>query len=192
MRKRIMLAAAEEMRIKSIKFTMADLARCLGVSKRLLYEYFTSKEELIGAIIDQCLQEIHEQHEKILHDQSISYPERLKKMLTPQQNILPVEGQIADDIRRYLPAEWDKFDRLMDEKWGGIEKFLQEGIENGHLRPISLPIIKKMLSGAHKEIIDYRFLVHHNISLLQALTYTADVLMYGILADRTADNCPPE
>ncbi|BBB90089.1 MAG TPA: TetR/AcrR family transcriptional regulator [Methylomusa anaerophila] len=184
MRQRIMQAATEEMRARGIKFTMADLAHRLGVSKRLLYEYFASKEELIGAIVDFTLQEIREQRTAIFRDPNLTFSEKLKQLLTPKKHLLPDDGRIAEEIKRCLPMEYEKFDRFNDQEWERMDIFLREGIQKGHLRPVCLPVVKKILDGTRKEIVNYQFLVHNSISLGEAFTYMVDVLLNGMLAQK--------
>lgn len=182
MRQRIMMAAAEEMKVRSIKFTMTDLATRLGVSKRLLYEHFSSKDELIGAIVDACLEDAYQNTLRILNDPERPVSEKLEAFLIPRQSVLLLEGQIAEDIKRFLPGEWEKFGRFAEEKWEMLEGLLKEGIEKGELRPVCLPIVEKMIYGSKKEMVDRQFLSEHNPSLKDTCRYIADVLMYGMIA----------
>lgn len=51
---RIMKAFIEEIREKGMKFSMDDLARRLGISKRTLYEHFSSKVEILETIMSRA------------------------------------------------------------------------------------------------------------------------------------------
>ena len=51
MRERIIMAVFDEIKLKSFKFTMNDLATRLSISKTSLYENFSSKAELIAAFV---------------------------------------------------------------------------------------------------------------------------------------------
>lgn len=55
---RIIQAFAEELKENGIKFTMDDLARRLGISKRTLYEYFSSKADILDALIEDAFAEV--------------------------------------------------------------------------------------------------------------------------------------
>lgn len=185
MRQRIMIAAVEEVNRQGVKFTMNDLARRLGVSKRSLYEHFDSKEELISAIVDATLENVREQRKTIIQDGQLSFQDKLVKILTIRQTLFARgDGRRADEIRRFLPAEWRKIEDFMDEEWGMIEAFLQQGIVSGDFRPIFLPIIHKMVKGAIKEFMEYDFLLQHNVSFDDMVSYMADILMYGITASK--------
>lgn len=187
MRTRIMIAAVEEMRDRGIKFTMSGLARHLGVSKRCIYEYFDSKEELISAIVDTSLADIRERRKAIMADNTLSFQEKLKSIIYVKQTVFlpavsPANGRIADDIKHFIPSEQEKIEQFIDEEWKLIETLLVSGINNQQLRQMYLPVVQRMIKGAIKEIIDYRFLLNNNISLDQAITQIVDVLLFGIVA----------
>lgn len=183
MRKRIMAAAVAEMRERGIKFTMSDLARILGVSKRCLYAHFASKEQLIAAIIDTILEDIQEQRAAILADRELNFQDKLGAILCVSPRVFsPTSGRMADEVKRFMPAEWDRIRRFMDQHWVFLEEFLNEGIATGKLRPVYLPVVQKMLKGCTNEMVDYQFLMEHNISLDQAKSCMIDILTYGIVA----------
>lgn len=182
MRNRILAATIEEMRERGIKFTMNDLARRIGVSKRCLYEYFESKEALISCIVDASLVDIVEQRRKIISDESLSFREKLKAIPVRATVFSPLEGRIAEEIKRYMPKEWMRIDQFMSEDWKFVEDFLKAGIESGELRSVHLPILHKMVRGSINELVDYHFLDKNGISLTQAKTYMFDILLYGMVS----------
>ena len=183
MRHRIMAAAVAEMNERGIKFTMGDLARRLGVSKRCIYEYFNSKEELISSIFTLVLRDVHEQRIEILADQNLTFQQRLKKALIVQSRVVfcPLEGRIYNEIRRLLPDVWKKIDQCMNQDWRMLEEFLDAGVQAGQFRPVYIPIIEKMIKGTFREITDYHFLAHHDVSLSQAYEYMVDILINGLI-----------
>lgn len=184
MKDRILAAAIEEMRERGIKFTMNDLARRIGVSKRCLYEHYESKEALISRIVDTSLADIVEQRRKIISDSSLTFHEKIRGIFDVRTSIFSplLEGRIAEEIKRFMPAEWLRIDRFMSEDWKYIEEFLKTGIEKGELRRIHLPVMHKMVKGSINELVDYRFLDDNGISLKQAKLYMLDLLLYGMLS----------
>lgn len=184
MRGRILAAAVDEMRERGIKFTMHDLARRVGVSKRCLYEHFDSKEALISCIVDDSLADIMEQRRKILSDETLNFQEKLKGIFNVRTTVFSslLEGRITEEIKRCMPREWQRIDQFMNEDWKYIERFLKGGVERGELRAVHLPIVHKMVKGSINELIDYHFLDKNGISLTQAKLYMLDVLLYGMLS----------
>ncbi len=181
MHNRIMTAAVEEMSERGIKFTMSDLARSLGVSKRCLYEHFASKEQLISSIVDVLLEDVQEQRTAILANKDLNFQDKLRAILCVNPKVFsPTEGRMADEIKRFMPAEWDRIERFMERHWVFLEGFFNDGIAKGEFRPVCLPILQKMLKGCMNEMVDYRFLVQHGISLTEAKSCVVDILTYGM------------
>lgn len=185
MRNRIILKALEEMNERGIKFTMADLARQLGVSKRMLYEHFDSKEDLIGTIFDSIFADLYQQLREISANESLDIIEKIKAMLIAYPKVFGhINDRIIDDVHRYLPTEWVKFEHYHDEKWRMIEKLLHQGIAAGLLRPVNLAILRKMFIGAMDELLDYSFLVQNEILFSETLETAADILICGLIKQK--------
>ncbi|MGE5396811.1 MAG: TetR/AcrR family transcriptional regulator, partial [Chitinophagales bacterium] len=66
-RDRILNACQELARIQGFySMTMDELAERAGVSKRTLYRYFRSKEEVIEATLDQFMNEMATEADRLL------------------------------------------------------------------------------------------------------------------------------
>lgn len=182
MRNRIMAAAMDEMNKRGVKFTMSDLAGCLAVSKSTLYEYFNSKEELIGAVMDGFLAEHRLHMEMASHDDTLNFRQKLISMMTAHPKVFGVaNGRILYDIKHYLPAEWKKFECFIDETWKQIEKLISEGIEKGGIRPINLAVFRKVFMGGINELVNFEFLRENNLTIFNAIEIMADILFSGLV-----------
>ncbi|MDR3560436.1 MAG: TetR/AcrR family transcriptional regulator [Negativicutes bacterium] len=182
MRNRIMIKTMEAMNMSGLKFTMADLAREMGVSKSTLYENFRSKEELIGAITDTIMSDLRQQDFAIRQNNNLSFNEKLQFLLVSYPKILgPIDDRVIDDIQRYMPQEWARIKQFLDERWQNIEQLIGQGIDNGLVRPINMAVLRKLFIGANNELFDYQFLIQNGIILNDALTAMAEVLMFGIM-----------
>jgi AcrR family transcriptional regulator len=82
-KKRIMLEARSLFfRYGFSKVTMDETAEALGMSKKTLYRYFPSKEDLLQEVTNEHLQECDEQQKAICRRQDVSPLERLKLTMT--------------------------------------------------------------------------------------------------------------
>lgn len=182
MRERIIAAAVEAMNQWGLKFTMHDLAKQLGVSKRSLYAQFSSKDALIHAVIDGHLADIRASRRAILSDTTLTFPEKLRLSLFVAPKMSEAtSGRAALDIQRFMPWEWERIGHFVDEEWQTIAAMLQEGIEAGEFRPICLPVLQKVIHGGMAEIMESQFLIQNNVSIKEATDAISDVLIHGIL-----------
>jgi len=180
MRDRIMQKAFEKMNTHGVRFTMADLAHELAVSKTTLYQYFESKDVLIAAISDAIMEDLRQQDAAIIGDSGLSFLEKLEALLTAYPTLFgPVNDRLIDDFKRFLPQEWAKMELYKQEKWQEIEKLIQEntGFE---LPSINLAIMQLIYSVVMDGLIDYQFLVQHNITTHDAMRVFAELFTFGL------------
>ena len=189
MRNRIISAAIEEMMEHGIKFTMTDLATRLAVSKRTIYEYFTSKEDLIDAILFETLEEIHQQRLRIIETGTVNFYEKMAMLQKSFPQIMGRFGivsqwKILTEIQRYLPEKWARIVQSQNEDWEIMKKFLQQGIHEGYLRPVNLEIVKKILIDATWLIVNEQFLTDNNLTIRNAVEQYNDIVFKGLLTGR--------
>lgn len=182
MRNRIILAAAEEINFRGFKFTMSDLTKRLSISKSSLYEYFSSKNELIATVLDLALDDIQSQEEEVYNHPELSIAEKFQAILTISPKIFgPINDRIYEDLRNYYPAEWEKVANFRQDRLDRLSDFLIRGIAANALRPVNLKVIRQMISGAMNDLINYRFLADNNMTYPDAIAAMADVIAYGLI-----------
>ena len=182
MKMRIMTAAMEELNEYGIRFTMANLATRLAISKRTLYEHFDSKEVLIESIVDVIILDMQTQRMRILEDVQLTLQEKLIKMLSVRPAaFIKLEDRVKLDLRRQFPGLWKRAHESAEAQWDMIDEVLREGIDAGCFRPIYVPVVRKLLQGAVNEISDYDFLLEQRKTFHEMIGFITDILIYGIM-----------
>ena len=186
---RIMMAAIEEINQNGIKFTMADLATRLAVSKSTLYTHFSSKEEMIGTIMDFLMASMQQQDEDVMNNNTLNLQEKMKALLLSEPKALGAIGnRFIIDLKRHLPEEFKKGDKCQERKWQMVECLLNQGIITGDFRSVDLTITKVMFNATINELLNPNFLMHSNQTLVDALGKMTDILFFGIIASDKAKN----
>lgn len=80
-REKIIAEALHEINRRGADFHMDDLARNLRISKRTLYEHFSSKQEIIEKSMLSLIDDIHEQHVALLANTEMTTEEKNHKLL---------------------------------------------------------------------------------------------------------------
>ena len=146
MRQRIMDGAMAEMHERGIKFTMDDLARRLGMSKRTLYENFSSKEELVGSLLTAAIAELKTKREAIARDETLDIREKFRQMMTVRPALWNERTEnLMLDIKKSMPDQCKKLESTMDELWQVIEDLLHEGARTGYFRPVFFRLFEPCL-----------------------------------------------
>ena len=188
MKMRIMTAAMEELNEYGIRFTMANLASRLAISKRTLYEHFDSKEVLIESIVDIIILDMQTQRMRILEDSQLSLKEKLLKMLSVRPTaFIKLEDRVKLDLRRQFPGLWKRAHESAEAQWDMIDEVLRQGVDAGYFRPIYVPVVRKVLQGAVNEISEYDFLLEQRKTFHEMIGFITDIVIYGIMLPEKQD-----
>ena len=79
---------------KGLKFTMDDVAKILGISKKTIYTVFRDKESMFFTMVDYMFDSIKESERQILADEGLTTLEKIRKILA----VIP-EGYRDIDFR---------------------------------------------------------------------------------------------
>lgn len=191
LRTRILMAALHQMNLHGLKFTTIALAKELGVSKRAIYEHFPSKECLLAAVLSTILAELRQQISGIVQDETLDTVEKIKSLMVFNPKALgPINVRVLDDVKRFLPSEYVRFEECFEERWLMIEKIINQGTAAGLLVSVDLVILRKIYMGTIDQLLDYQFLTQHNTTLKTAMTKAADILICGLLAPKSPQESP--
>ncbi len=181
MKERLITTAAVEMNKRGVKFTIDSLAEQLGISKKTVYQYVASKQELIHLVVATALRDMTEQMNDIA-GRDLSLNDRLYAVLTVQPKCFgPINDWVYDDLKRYCPAEWQIVEQYSQKKLKVLSEIIDQGIASGKLRPVNTPVVVIALNGAIKQLLEYRFLSENNLTFNDALVALTDIIMYGIV-----------
>lgn len=168
---------------KGLKFTMDDLAGQLGMSKKTIYTVFRDKEALFLAMVDYLFDGIKESENAILGDETLGTLEKIRKILC----VIPESYQEVDFGQLYLlrekyPAIYAKVEQRLETGWENTIALLEQGMEEGVIRPVKIPILKMMLEASLEQFFQRDVLIQNKISYMEALQEVVEILVAGIVA----------
>lgn len=168
---------------KGTRFTTDDLARELGTSKRTIYSHFTSKDEIIEKTIGFVFRDMHQADERILKDDSITLPEKLKLVLEniPDAYNLGAIIRHKDDLQRFYPDLWEEVNNHLNEAWEDLINLIEVGIQEQELAEVNTEVLRMMLNEALRKLLDYEYLAQKSFSFESGMKAMYDIILYGIL-----------
>ncbi|MNJ46960.1 transcriptional regulator BetI [compost metagenome] len=182
MRESIIQAAVTEIGLRGLKFSIRDVTSRLGISTKTLYQYFSSKDALVSAVIQQSVEEMRAMERRIREDETLSLRDKLRQSLA----ILPVglgfkDLRMLDELRTGYPEAWSYADEYMREGWDGIRLLVEEGGQSGEVRPFNFEIFVQMYIGSLYRLTEYVSASRHDgLSFQEALDGIVDILLDGI------------
>lgn len=181
MKERITNEAIFLIQQKGLSFTISDLAKSLGTSKRTIYQHFSSKDDIIDSIIENLILQIKNKEEEILHDKSLN----LLKKITQVLICVPEEFNTMDirllvDLKRLHYNQWVKIDEFLKQEWDLVIKLMEEGIKTGVIREINLQLFVELYLGAINQIYQPNFSLNTKLTMSEILKSVIDILLNGI------------
>jgi AcrR family transcriptional regulator len=179
---RIRKAALVEFDEKGIRFTMDDLARRMGVSKKTLYGHVRVKDDIIAMLIEDAFASIKEQERKIVGDESLDLVEKIKRVLTIMPSFTgALDYRRVFEIRRYYPPLFQRIESHLETDWETTLTLLQEAIARGLVRPVNLDIVRETLASTMECLLRDEFLLKTGLSYETVIREVVDMLFEGLL-----------
>ena len=183
MRNQILMGAADEMKIRGVKFTMSDLARRLSLSKTSLYEHFASKNALVHDLLTTAIQDVHNQEQEIYNHSGLSAAKKVQALLKIAPKVFGSinNHSLYDDLRHYYPEEWQLVSEFRQDQLNRLTSLIVESIENNAIRPVNVSVLRQIVTSAMNDLFNYRFLEESNMTHADALSAMSDIIVFGLL-----------
>ena len=179
-KEKILAVAAIMIEEQGISFRMDDLAKRLTISKRMLYEQFRSKHEIVETIIVHGAKEFYQQHENIVLNKSLSLEEVLYRYFRVRSNLYAAfNGESFKDIFIAIPQLQETMNILFKKDWDLLKNYLLHQQEQGTIaRYVDVDIIIMMLQGAVRRIV-FESSNHHE-DIYKYMPKVISVILQGI------------
>ena len=166
---------------KGLKFTMDDVAKTLGMSKKTIYTVFRDKESLFLTMVDYMFDSIKESERIILEDDNLSTIEKVRKIL----GVMPESYKDVDFRQLYLlkdkyPSIYKQVEKRLETGWETTIALLERGMEEGVIRKVDIPIVKMMLEASLEQFFQRDILIQNQISYMDALDEVVGIIADGI------------
>jgi len=116
--------------------TMDDLANRLGMSKKTLYRLFSSKQELLRAVMLKIVSEVEAATDATFEDEKLTFLEKLHAFFSLIGfYVMRLRQPILDDIRRNAMDVWEEFDTWRQQRvLGKFGRLIRQGMAEGFIK----------------------------------------------------------
>ena len=162
------------------KFTVDEVAAELGISKKTLYQYFSSKDEMIRDYFEETISSDRQSVLKAVNSKQDFFGKIHAIVHSSHRYRMPV--QIMDEAKQFYPDEWTKIEALKQFKLDTFQKLLKEAANEGILREeIHFGILSSMLERVSGMFIDTDFLLENGLKSTQAIDEALNIIIYGMI-----------
>jgi AcrR family transcriptional regulator len=167
------------------KVTLDEIADDLGMSKKTLYKYFSSKEELFRAGIHQTMKRVASSIEAILRENK-PFAEKIAQMtMTVGNQVIKITRPAQMDAMRSLPHIWKEVEEFRREQiYEKFGRLIRQGREENVFRKdINDEVLLLMLLNSAQGIVQPDVLAQHSFSMQEAMRSIFKVIFEGALTE---------
>jgi AcrR family transcriptional regulator len=167
------------------KTTMDEVAEELKMSKKTIYKFFPSKDDLVMAIAKHFMNRMKS---KIVP--ALSSDKNAIEKLAELINILAkgsekISTKRMEEIKRHYPGLWIEIDRFRTEMmFGNITKVIDQGKKEGLFIDYPTNIVMNVLVASVRNIVNPDFILNNNFSIIEAARYAFKIIIGGIVTDK--------
>lgn len=184
-REQIIGEAMQQINDHGTEFHMDDLAKNLRISKRTLYEHFSSKQEIIEETLRSLMDDVYQQHQQLIADPTLTTEEKIIRFgRVRTRNITVLSVRKVNEVFHKVPGLCQKLEELHDKDFSLLSQLLDTAMEEDDFKPFDKFLILHMLRSAADDIVEYFDDVERDYSFSEYMEKCIRVILYGIKKDR--------
>jgi AcrR family transcriptional regulator len=163
------------------RVTMDDLVDLTGISKRTIYRYFSSKDEIVESVVVDFLTELNQKIEAAMDSAASPVEQIFNVVRIITGNIKLVEPLFLYDLHKYYPHLWERIEQFRAERIQQVfEKFLASG-EQDFFREVHPKIFTTALLASIRAVINPMFIIENQLHMEDTIQALFNIFLYGIV-----------
>lgn len=154
MKTKIILEAIRLFEQNGIKFTLSELASEMAISKKTVYKYFGSKEELLKQAVDYVFMDIDRQHREIIA-MDIGLVDKLKQVLRVYPGIINISSENITKIQELSPELFAYINYHYTINWEIALDLFEQCVREGLLRDIPADCFRVTMIGLYDNLLQF-------------------------------------
>lgn len=167
---------------KGLKFTMDDIAHDLGISKKTIYTVFKTKEQLFLTMVDYIFDGIKESEQQVMGNDDLDVISKIRSIFKVMpERYSEIDFRQLYQLKDKYPKIYKKVEKRLETGWENTIALLEQGMEQGVIRNVHIPIVKMMLESTLEQFFQRDVLVANHMTYQEALDEVVDIIMDGIV-----------
>ncbi|MEN6325336.1 MAG: TetR/AcrR family transcriptional regulator [Syntrophomonas sp.] len=163
---RILNACTELTQTRGLRnFTVDELAARAGVSKRTLYRYYRSKDEIIEAVVENFINRAAAEGDRIikLEANPVNIINHMLSYLFANGRFITGDPGL-NDLRQYYPHLWEKIERFRSERIAMVIGIINCGRREQAADAIDPRIITTAILASIQAVLNPDFILDNGLS----------------------------
>lgn len=169
------------------RVTMDELAAEAGLSKRTLYRYFRSKDEIIETTLEMLMAEAAKRIDEFLstYHKPEEIADEMLRIISEVGHTF-VNPLVLDDLRQHYPHYWKKIDAFRMQKMRKVieSKFLLNERNKGQLRELDARIVTTAFLASIQAVVNPEFIITNGLTFESTARQLMELFQYGIMKEK--------
>ena len=162
--------------------TVDELAARNNMSKRTIYRYFKSKEEIIEAVMYTFMTEVEGEVFGAL-DRIENPIEKITLFIQiVTQKLRTITPVLIRDLPKHYPQIWEKVEQFRTEKINCLTGIMVEGSKQGYLKEINHTVVTASLLATVRAVVNPTFIMENNLTPEETFRTVMNTFLYGIVS----------
>jgi len=167
------------------KTSMDLLAAEMRMSKKTIYKFFPSKEELVKAITNRFKNRMKGIIVPLLNSDKNAVEKLIGLITILSKTTTKISMRLLDDMQKHFPLIWKEIDKFRTEMmFNNITRVIDQGKKEGLIANYPTPIIMNIFVSSIRATVNPEFVVHNNFSLTVSAQTTFKIILRGILTEK--------
>lgn len=167
------------------KTSMDELAALMHISKKTIYKYFPSKENLVREIIKFWLVVSTERVDKIVRSKTDVVTKFVRLLEDYSCEFSQVREKALTDLQIHYPDVWGSIESFREEKIiFYVKKLFRQGYKEKYITKIPVEIVIASVSASISSVVNPKFLMENNFSTAEALKHVLELHLKGIITEK--------
>ena len=184
MKDRLVKATLEEMKARSLKFTMDDLAKKLHASKSSIYKIVDSKKDLVHLVMHWAMERFDSRAKSLVHGDGPVNSRLMAFCGLFFETFWYLPEAVNEDLQNRYEDIWQEWNQFREAKFDDMMALLKEGVEKGEYRNVNLPVVRQCVFYAARGLTDPAFLKEMNMTGQDVLELLEDIMLKGLEAHK--------
>ncbi|MGB4898068.1 MAG: TetR/AcrR family transcriptional regulator [Ignavibacteria bacterium] len=167
------------------KTSMDEISSELRISKKTIYKFFDTKEDLVSQIINDSLE-----NDEIILDEIINSGDNviikfIRIMSYLQMRFSELSEYWLRDLQIHIPKKWEALDEFRVIKVNSVmKKLTEQGKREKSIKNLDSSLIIEITISSMRMILRNDFLTKNKLTVVDAYLQIFDLLLNGILTEK--------
>lgn len=163
--------------------TVDDLSAKTGISKRTIYRYFRSKEEMVWAVMGEIMSTTEQKVNQALAATENPVEKVTALVRTVSQSLRVVNPLSVRDLQKHYPLVWERIEHFRAGKARMVVEMLMAGSRQGYFRETIPEVFITALQAGIRDVINPGFILDHGLTIEKTVVSLFDIFLYGIVSE---------